>query len=115
MATRKTQGRTGHRSGEGSEARAFAVVVERIESQMTAVLEAVAGSEARLDAKIDAVGARLSDRIAVLEEVTKHSSRELRSLGDEIRGLRHDFDHRTELARLDSLEHRVGTLERRLA
>ena len=86
------------------------------------VLEAVTGFERRLDAKIDATEARLSDRISVLEEVVRQNSRDIlknsadiRALRDEVAGLRHDFEHRQELGRIDVLESRVSAIESRLA
>jgi len=100
------------------------------------VLEAVTGFERRLDAKIDATEARLSERISVLEEVVRQNSRDIlknsedirknsddirknsadiRALRDEVAGLRHDFDHRQELGRIDVLESRVSAIESRLA
>ena len=109
-------------------ARAHGVLLEQLGSQMNVVLEAVTGFERRLDAKIDASEARLSDRISVLEEVVRQNSRdiqknsedirrhsaEIRSLRDEVAGLRHDFDHRQELGRVDALEVRVSAIESRL-
>jgi hypothetical protein len=117
-------------------ARAHGVLLEQLGSQMNVVLEAVTGFEQRLDAKLDASEARLSDRISVLEEVVRQNSRDIqknsadiqknsedirkqsvdiRSLGDEVAGLRHDFDHRQELGRVDALEVRVSAIESRLA
>ena len=109
-------------------ARAHGVLLEQLGSQMNVVLEAVTGFERRLDAKIDASEARLSDRISVLEEVVRQNSRdiqknsedsrrhsaEIRSRRDEVAGLRHDFDHRQELGRVDALEVRVSAIESRL-
>ena len=39
---------------------------------------------------------------------------QIRSLRDEVAGLRHDFDHRQELGRVDALEVRVSAIESRL-
>jgi predicted RNase H-like nuclease (RuvC/YqgF family) len=89
-------------------------VLERIESQMQAVLEAVTCSSEWLDAKIDAVEERLSRRISTLEQVVRQSSREVRDLRDEVARLRHDFDHCEERGRMDALEARVAALESRL-
>ncbi len=110
-------------------ARAHGVLLEHLGSQMNMVLEAVTGFERRLDAKIDATEARLSDRISVLEEVVRQNSRDIlknseelrkhsadiRALRDEVAGLRHDFDHRQELGRVGALEARVSAIESRLA
>jgi hypothetical protein len=118
------------------------VVLERIESQMAAVLEAVTSSSDRLDARIDLLEARLSERISALEDVVRqhserlsaleqvvreHSERlssvenEVAGLKNEVAGLtievarlRHDFDHREERGRMEALEVRVAALETRL-
>jgi hypothetical protein len=102
--------------------RAHGVLLEQLGSQVNMVLEAVTGFERRLDAKIDATEARLSDRISVLEEVVRQNSRDIlknsadiRALRDEVAGLRHDFEHRQELGRIDVLESRVSAIESRLA
>jgi len=96
-------------------------VLERIESQMSAVVEAVTTSTQRLDAKIDAMGAQLSERISVLEQVVRQNSVDIRknseeivALRNEVARLRHDFDHREERGRVDALEARVAALETRL-
>jgi predicted RNase H-like nuclease (RuvC/YqgF family) len=96
-------------------------VLERLESQMGAVLEAVTTSSQRLDAKIDALGAHLSERISVLEQVVRQNSDDIRknsedilALRNEVARLRHDFDHREERGRVDALEARVAALETRL-
>ena len=124
-------------------ARAHGVLLEQLGSQMNMVLEAVTGFERRLDAKIDATEARLSERISILEQVVRQNSRDIqknsadiqknsadiqknsadiqknsadiRALRDEVAGLRHDFDHRQELGRIDLLESRVTAIESRLA
>ncbi len=122
--------------------RAFGVVLERVESQMSAVLEAVATTRHELNAKLDASEARLSERISVLEQVVRQNSVDIRKNSEDIlvlrgevsdlrgevsdlRGevsdlraevarLRHDFDHREERGRMDALEARVAALETRL-
>ena len=101
--------------------RGFGVVLERIEAQMGMVLEAVTSSSQRLDAKIDAPEARLSQRISDLEQVLRRNSEDIRQnsgdirdLRDELARLRHDFDHREERGRMDALEARVTALEVRL-
>ena len=120
MGARRTTGARRAPSGAES-ARAFGVVLERIESQMTAVVEAVTSATQRLDAKIDALGAHLSERISVLEQVVRQNSLDIRqnsedilALRNEVALLRHDFDHREERGRVDALEARVAALEARL-
>jgi len=120
MAARRTADAKRAPSGAES-ARAFGVVLERLESQMGAVLEAVTTSSQRLDAKIDALGAHLSERISVLEQVVRQNSDDIRknsedilALRNEVARLRHDFDHREERGRVDALEARVAALEARL-
>ena len=134
MGARRTTGARRAPSGAES-ARAFGVVLERIESQMTAVVEAVTSATQRLDAKIDALGAHLSERISVLEQVVRQNSLDIRQNSEDIRKnsedigqnsedilalrnevalLRHDFDHREERGRVDALEARVAALETRL-
>src|ERR1019366_7746303 len=111
--SRRITGARGAPSGAGS-VRAFGAVLERIESQMGAVLEAVTSSSQRLDAKIDALEARLGERISVLEQVVRHNSEDILALRNEVARLRHDFDHREERGRMDPLEARVAALETRL-
>lgn len=66
-------------------ARAHGVLLEQLGSQMNMVLEAVTGFEQRLDARIDATEARLSDRISVLEEVVRQNSRDIQKNSEDIR------------------------------
>src|ERR1700722_16766318 len=134
MAQRNPRGTKPPSRAETS--RAHGVLLEQLGSRMNMVLEAVTGFERRLDAKIDATEARLSERISVLEEVVRQNSRDIlknsedirknsddirknsadiRALRDEVAGLRHDFDHRQELGRIDVLESRVSAIESRLA
>jgi hypothetical protein len=101
--------------------RAQGVMLEQLGSRMELVLEAVTGSEKRLDAKIDALEARLSERISVLEQVVRRnsednrkSSEDIRALREELARLRYDFNHREERGRMDALEARVAALESRL-
>lgn len=127
MAARRTTGaRTPSAGAEAS--RAFTVVLERIESQMATVIEAVTSSWQRLDAKIDGLEARLSERISVLEQVVRQNSLDIQknsedirrnsediiALRNEVARLRHDFEHREERGRMDALELRVAALEARL-
>jgi hypothetical protein len=113
MAARKTSNRETVPSGVAT-ARAFGVVLERIESQMAVVLEAVTSSSQRLDAKLDAVEARLSERISWLENVVRRSSADTNAVREEVARLRQDFDLREGRARIDALEARVAVLEGRL-
>jgi predicted RNase H-like nuclease (RuvC/YqgF family) len=127
MAAQRTTG--ARRAPSTAEAiRGFGVVLERVESQMAAVLEAVTSSSERLDARIDTLEARLSERISALEQVVRaHSERisaleqvvrahseRISALENEVARLRHDFDHRDERGRMDALELRVAALETRL-
>jgi len=134
MAAQRTTGAVRPPSVAAS-IRGFGVVLERMESQMSAVLEAVTSSSERLDTRIDALEARLSQRISALEDaVREHSERisclerevaglqeevaglqkEVAGLQKEVASLRHDFDHREERGRMDALEVRVAALEARL-
>jgi predicted RNase H-like nuclease (RuvC/YqgF family) len=115
--------------------RAHGVVLEEIRSQMNAVLEAVQGSEQRLERKIDSLDAHLSQRISVLEQVVRQNTEDIRTLRgemtelrgevaglraevhelrDEVARLRHDFDHREGSGRDAALEARVAVIEARL-
>lgn len=115
--------------------RALGVVLERIESQMIGVIEAVTSSSERLDAKIDGVESRLLQRITTLEEAVRENSVDIQknsqdiqrnsrdiqkntedivALRNEVALLRHDFDHREERGRMDALEARVAALEARV-
>jgi hypothetical protein len=134
MAAQRTTG-AGRPASAAASIRGFGVVLERIESQMAAVLEAVTSSSDRLDTRIDTLEARLSRRISALEDVVRqhservsaleqvvreHSKRigglenEVVSLKNEVARLRHDFDHREERGRMEALEVRVAALEARL-
>jgi predicted phage tail protein len=102
-------------------ARATNVLLESLERQMKAVLEAVNTNGSTLRTEIRELEARLSARITVLEEVVREHSRSLREQSEEIRALRrdlnafrHDFDHREEVPRLKALEARVAIVEQRL-
>jgi predicted RNase H-like nuclease (RuvC/YqgF family) len=113
MAARRTTG--ARRAPSTAESiRGFGVVLERVESQMAAVLEAVTSSSDRLDARIDTLEARLSERIAALEQVVRAHSERISGLENEVARLRHDFDHREERGRMEALELRVAALETRL-
>ncbi len=97
------------------------VVLERIESQMQVVLEAVTGLGGRLEAGLAGLEARLSERIVVLEQVVRQNSADIqrnsadiRSLREEVAQLRRDFDRRAELARVSALEERVARVEAKL-
>jgi len=127
MASRRTTS-TGRAPSGAATARAVGVVLERIESQMAVVLEAVTSSAQRLDAKIDGVHADLSARISRLEDAVRQNSADIKALRvdvdglrvdvdalrEEVARLRHDFDHREERGRIDALEARVAVLEGRL-
>jgi uncharacterized coiled-coil protein SlyX len=113
MAARRTT--VARKASSGAETtRAVGVVLERIESQMGAVLEAVTSSSQRLDARIDALETRLSERISVLEQVVRQLSGHMSALGHEVARLRRDFDNREERGRMEALEARVAALETRL-
>jgi hypothetical protein len=95
------------------------VVLERIESQMQFVVEAVTGLREELVR--GNAEARLSSRISVLEEVVredslhiKKNSEDIRVLREEVAQLRRDFEHRAELARMSALEERVARVEQKL-
>jgi hypothetical protein len=128
MASRRT-------TGEHLSNHAIGVMFEQLQSQMAVVLEAVTSTGQSLRAEMAACEARLSARIAVLEQVVRQSSEDIRRNSEEIRKnsediralrdevaslraeltqLRHDFDHREERGRIDALERRVAALETRL-
>lgn len=113
MASRKVGTRTSE-DPASTAARAHSVVLEQIHSQMNVVVEAVTGMEERFMRELAAAEARLSERISVLEQVVRQNSDDIRDLREELARLRHDFDHRSELDRLESLEDRVAALEARL-
>ena len=118
MATRKLKRKTATaRSEAGRPAdatRAQNVLLEQLRSQMDGVLEAVTGSRAHLEAKMETLEKGLSERIRMLEEVVRQNSKDIRDLRDEVARLRYDFDHRAELGRVAALEGRVAALEKRV-
>jgi methyl-accepting chemotaxis protein len=134
MASRDVGTRTKEDRGSPS-ARAQHVLLEQIHSQMNVVVEAVTGLRDEFKSELAATEARLSERISVLEQVVRQNSEDIRKNSEDIRKnsedirknsedirdlreelarLRHDFDHRSELDRLESLEDRVAALEARL-
>ena len=120
MASRDVGTRTKEDRGSPS-ARAQHVLLEQIHSQMNVVVEAVTGLRDEFKSELAATEARLSERISVLEQVVRQNSEDIRKNSEDIRDLReelarlrHDFDHRSELDRLESLEDRVAALEARL-
>ena len=135
--------RTPTEAPPSADARAMHVLLERLQSDMTVVVEAVTGWRAELKAEIAGSEARLTARITILEEVVRQNSADIRDLRHEVAGLRrdvdalkesvaglrtdvaglrtdvdgirHDLDHRAELDRIGSLEDRVTALEARVA
>ena len=109
------------RAASGGASRAHDVVLERIESQMQVVVEAVVGMQQQLDTRLTALESRLSDRIAILEQVVRQNSEDIRKNSENIRQLREevalvrrDFERREELARVRTLEERVARMEAKL-
>ena len=104
------------------------VILEQLRSQMTLVLEAVTATRTELKTEMGEMEARLSARITLLEQVVRQNSVDIRKnsadirknsediceLRAEVARLRHDFDHRSEIERLASLEERVLAIETRL-
>ncbi|MBS2014810.1 MAG: hypothetical protein JST00_18115 [Deltaproteobacteria bacterium] len=129
MATKR-----GKASGAGAVAaedasRALGIVLERMESQMRVVVEAVTTSRDSLREEMRALESRLSERIVILESVVRQNSSDIRKNSDDIRknsddiktlreevaGLRQDFDRRPELERMRALEERVARVEAKVA
>jgi DNA repair exonuclease SbcCD ATPase subunit len=124
VATKKKAASRGARataSAVEAALRARDIVLERIESQMQVVVEAVTGMRVDIDAKLTALEARLSERIGVLEQVVRKNSEDIRKNSEDLQRvraevveLRRDFDRRSELARLGALEDRVARVEAKL-
>jgi hypothetical protein len=102
------------------EIRGVGVMVERIDSNVRALAEALVSTRDELKRDISELDARLSERIGIIESVVRQNSVEiqknstdLRALTAEVARLRHDFEHRPERAQLASLEERVTALELR--
>lgn len=122
--------------------RARDVVLERIESQMQMVLEAVASLSEQMRSQLSELETKLSDRITVLEQVVRQNSADIRqnsadirqnsadikqnsadikrnsadikTLREEVAQLRRDFDRRAEIARVTELEGRLARVEAKL-
>jgi chromosome segregation ATPase len=77
-------------------ARGRDVVLERIESQMQFVVEAVTGLREELVAKIDDLEARLSARISVLEEVVRQNSLDIKKNSEDIKKNSEDIRRNSE-------------------
>ena len=120
MVAKKKMATKGSRTKpvEDDSLRASDVVLERIESQMQVVVEAVVGLRESMESRLSALEARLSERIGVLEQVVrrnsediKRNSEDIRMLCEEVAQLRRDFERRAELARVSALEERVARVE----
>jgi hypothetical protein len=104
------------------EVRALGVVVERIDSNVQMLAEAMIGMRTELKRDITELDARLSARIDRLEDAVRTNLREIRELKPlktemaelraEVAALRRDFERR-DAERLASLEARVTELEKR--
>jgi predicted nucleic acid-binding Zn-ribbon protein len=98
--------------------RAVGVSVERVESHVRGLAEALTSTREQLERKIDGVEERLSARIAVLEEVVRKNSEDIRRNSEDIQLLQTEVaGMRLQLARrekLDDLDARVTTIEKRL-
>jgi chromosome segregation ATPase len=145
MASKRKPARSTRRSAaprDDDAQRARDVVLERIESQLQVVAEAVTSLSAQLDSKLGALEERLSARISVLEAVVRKNSEDIRKNSEDIRKnsddirknsddirknsddiralhaevaqLRRDFEHRAELAQMKALEERVARVEAKL-
>ena len=128
MATKKKGATPRPRSASRDASRARDVVLERIESQMQMVVEAVTGLQQQLVTGLSALESRLSDRISVIEQVVRKNSEDIRrnsedirknsedirQLREEVAMLRRDFDQREEVARVKALEERVARVEAKL-
>jgi methyl-accepting chemotaxis protein len=103
MAARRRFSTTSGLESQADEAtRARDVLLERIESQMQFVIEAVTGMREDFDTKLTALEARLSDRIRILEEVVRQNSKDIRDNTERIRALEEAVRKNTEDIRKNS-------------
>ncbi len=122
MATRRrSSGSAGIETLADDALRGRDILLERIESQMQFVIEAVTGMQETFDVKLSALEERLTARIGILEDVVRKNSEDIRKNSEDIRslrlelaGLRQDFERRQEPGRLQALEKRVSRIERKL-
>ncbi len=90
--------------------RAVGASVERVESHVRGLAEALTSTREQLERKIDSLEARLTARIALLEDVVRQSSKDIQTLKLEL------IDMKLQLVRrekLDELDARVAALEER--
>jgi len=92
--------------------RGMGVVLERIDSKVGFLAEALTSKSEELKVEIRAVEVRLSQRISVLEEVVRQNSTDIGLLRSEVAELRARFEQRD--VRHDELEKRVSEVEKRL-
>jgi uncharacterized coiled-coil protein SlyX len=95
-------------------------LLEDIRAQNRATYEGLMGAIESLERKMDARFSALEERVTVLENAVRvlmvevtGLRKDVDELRSELRQLRHDFDHRNEVARLETLERRVELLEKR--
>jgi hypothetical protein len=96
------------------------VLLEDIRAQNRATYEALSGQIEGLERRMGARFDRLEERVTLLENVVRKLHEEVRQLRADVdllrvdvNQLRADFDNRAELSRLDVLERRVASLEKR--
>ncbi|WP_394827519.1 hypothetical protein [Pendulispora albinea] len=102
------------------EMRFLGVRFEQLQSQVATMLEGMLAGFARLDAKIDAVEARLLERIGVLEEVVRQNSADIRQNSADIRQNSADIrqnsdDIRQNAADIRRLDQRIDSLQEEVA
>jgi predicted nucleic acid-binding Zn-ribbon protein len=113
-------GRVGSKSAKMTES-GFTVILERIEEQKRATIEAVFTVERRLTAKMEAQEQRLLVRIEALEFAVRRNSEEVRknsedilALSKKVEALAEELRRKPDEAALRALEQRVARLEERV-
>ncbi len=104
--------------GLKTEVRAMGVMMERMDSNIRGLAEAVVSMGQSSSTQLAEVELRLSNRITVLESVVRENSvaiqknsTDIRELRLEVHALRRDFDHRAEARDIEKLDARVTALE----
>ena len=112
--------------------RAVGASVERVESHVRGLAEALTSTREQLERKIDSLDERLSARITALEDVVRQNSRDIQKNSEDIRKNSEDIrknsediqqlqlevaDLRRQLVRrekLEELDQRITTIEKRV-
>jgi chromosome segregation ATPase len=90
----------------------FGALLENIQSQQHAMLEAIQAMGDRLNRTMEERFASVEARLDMLESVVRQNSGDINALREDVRSLRKDLEKRDE--RLSAVEDRVATLEKRL-